>query len=406
MRKYKILNFIFLAFIVFLLCITTEVKAYNNIDDDCLDKGTCILLCNYNNKNGSRNKTFTRNISLYYYLDSKEWKLYWEGSYVPNSTKYPNKFVIEEKGPSTLGHIFSNNGKNVYYSSEPKAKEFSCFEHAYLDYSNLLSFNELCFDNDGKTCKNDYNNIGTAFKANDYLSDEKDYDFEDDLNSYVSRWSFGDISCNDIYQGNADVDDSSFITNKLSNDLKTNYLHGHDVPDFIINSKPFKNAKENAKDALEAKITECTNQTNQEFENGDITEDEYNDRNDVLDNIDVDQAAENFGNAVNSIRENNASTGNWNQKIQCEDIFTDDPGSVGWMLNTIFNYIKIIGPILVVLLSSIDFIKAVVGTDEKAMKEAQSKLVVRLVAAVALFLIPTLVQLLLSFINQAYCSFM
>ena len=95
----------------------------------------------------------------------------------------------------------------------------------------------------------------------------------------------------------------------------------------------------------------------------------------------------------------------FNQDISCPDIIDiNDVGSVGWLLNTILNYIKIIGPILVVLLSSIDFIKAVVGFDEKAMKEAQSKLVIRLVAALCLFLVPTLVQLLLSFINATTCT--
>ena len=97
---------------------------------------------------------------------------------------------------------------------------------------------------------------------------------------------------------------------------------------------------------------------------------------------------------------NEASTDYWNQEIECEDIFEfDKEGSVGWMLQTIFDYIKVIGPVIVVLLSAIDFIKAVVGTDEKAMKEAQSKLIIRLVAALSLFLIPTLIQLLLNFIN-------
>ena len=38
------------------------------------------------------------------------------------------------------------------------------------------------------------------------------------------------------------------------------------------------------------------------------------------------------------------------------------------------------------------------------MKEAQNKLIIRLVAAVALFLVPTLVQLLLSFINASTCT--
>ena len=109
------------------------------------------------------------------------------------------------------------------------------------------------------------------------------------------------------------------------------------------------------------------------------------------------------------------STGDWqflgddpefgSTEIGCDSLFdTTTPGAFGWVLKTILNYVKVIGPILVVLLSAIDFIKAVIGTDEKAMKEAQNKLIIRLVAAVALFLVPTLVQLLLSFINQTYCA--
>lgn len=90
--------------------------------------------------------------------------------------------------------------------------------------------------------------------------------------------------------------------------------------------------------------------------------------------------------------------------LECPDIINMEEGKLGWLLNMILNYIRIIGPVLVVLLSAIDFIKAVIGTDEKAMKEAQSKLIIRLVAAIALFLVPTLVQLLLSFINATTCT--
>ena len=98
--------------------------------------------------------------------------------------------------------------------------------------------------------------------------------------------------------------------------------------------------------------------------------------------------------------EEDVTPDDFNKDVNFSDIFDlDTPGSFGYILNTVLNYIKIIGPILVVLLSAVDFIKAVVGTDEKAMKEAQSKLVIRLVAALGLFLVPTLVQLLLSFIN-------
>lgn len=93
-----------------------------------------------------------------------------------------------------------------------------------------------------------------------------------------------------------------------------------------------------------------------------------------------------------------------NSEIGCDVFGIEREGSVGWILQKIFDYIKVIGPILVVLLSAIDFIKAILSSDEKVMKQAQSRLVIRLIAAIALFLLPTLIQLAMSLINQATCT--
>ena len=70
--------------------------------------------------------------------------------------------------------------------------------------------------------------------------------------------------------------------------------------------------------------------------------------------------------------------------------------SVAWLLQQILNYIKILGPILVVILSSMDFAKAIIASDDESMKKAEKKLMIRLVLAVALFLVPTLVSVMLS----------
>lgn len=80
-------------------------------------------------------------------------------------------------------------------------------------------------------------------------------------------------------------------------------------------------------------------------------------------------------------------------------IDTKTEGSFGWLLQKLLNYIKIAGPILVVLLSSLDFIKAIASNEEDAFKKAQSRLIIRLVAALALFLVPTFIELLLGLIN-------
>ena len=74
---------------------------------------------------------------------------------------------------------------------------------------------------------------------------------------------------------------------------------------------------------------------------------------------------------------------------------TEDPDSVAWLVQHIFNFIKVIGPILVVLLSSIDFTKVIVKSDDEAMAKAQKKLILRLILAAALFVIPTIVEVIL-----------
>lgn len=107
------------------------------------------------------------------------------------------------------------------------------------------------------------------------------------------------------------------------------------------------------------------------------------------------------GNVVNKTYTNNATLKGLNQEYgDCNQLIdTKTEGSFGWLLQKLLNYIKIAGPILVVLLSSLDFIKAIASNEEDAFKKAQSRLIIRLVAALALFLVPTFVELLLGLIN-------
>ena len=64
-------------------------------------------------------------------------------------------------------------------------------------------------------------------------------------------------------------------------------------------------------------------------------------------------------------------------------------------LQKLFNFLKIIIPLLIIGLSSFDFIKAITGKDEKDVKKAFNKLVKRLVLAVVFFFLPVLINLFL-----------
>lgn len=69
--------------------------------------------------------------------------------------------------------------------------------------------------------------------------------------------------------------------------------------------------------------------------------------------------------------------------------------STAYLLQKLLNYIRIIAPTLVVILSSVDYAKAVIASDEEDMKKVNKKLVTRLVLCVVLFIIPSLIDLLL-----------
>ena len=90
----------------------------------------------------------------------------------------------------------------------------------------------------------------------------------------------------------------------------------------------------------------------------------------------------------------------YNQEQTCtggDSILGDpnDENSVAWLLNKILTYATIIGMVLVVVLSSIDFTKVIVKGDDEAMQKAVKKLLLRLMFAALLFFVPTITNALL-----------
>ena len=76
-----------------------------------------------------------------------------------------------------------------------------------------------------------------------------------------------------------------------------------------------------------------------------------------------------------------------------------DDKSVAWLLVKVLNYLRILGPLLVVILSGIEFAKTIVTSDDDHMKKTENRLVTRLILVAVLFLIPTLTKVLLQVFN-------
>ena len=67
--------------------------------------------------------------------------------------------------------------------------------------------------------------------------------------------------------------------------------------------------------------------------------------------------------------------------------------------NGVFPIVQIGIPILLIVFGTIDLGKAVISSDDKEVKQAQSRLIKRCIYAVAIFFITTLVSILMSLVD-------
>lgn len=103
---------------------------------------------------------------------------------------------------------------------------------------------------------------------------------------------------------------------------------------------------------------------------------------------------------INEIVEKSNSTALIAAKVveNCDETYlgcVDQEEDLAWLLQKILNYMKILGPTIAIVFGTLDFTKAIVASDEEKMKKAQSSFVKRLIAALLLFFVPIIVELLL-----------
>lgn len=107
---------------------------------------------------------------------------------------------------------------------------------------------------------------------------------------------------------------------------------------------------------------------------------------------------------INSVRaletvgaSNDAETTiNENNNTGCAVLSVPIKNKVNWFLNLI----KYGGAVLVIILGSVDFLKATVSDEDGASKKAFQRLTKRLIAAALLFLLPLLIQFLFTTVNN------
>lgn len=111
----------------------------------------------------------------------------------------------------------------------------------------------------------------------------------------------------------------------------------------------------------------------------------------------IDTSGPNYNTTIPSISGNDE---------KCPAIFGDanDENSIlGYMNKYIFTPIRYITPVIFLLLTSLDFAKAVFSGEQDSMKKAQGNFGKRAVAAILVFLAPTVVTILLNLVDFMGC---
>lgn len=115
---------------------------------------------------------------------------------------------------------------------------------------------------------------------------------------------------------------------------------------------------------------------------------------------------------INDIGDVSDLNDDYNQEQTCtgENSILGDPNdenSVAWLLDKILTYSTLVGMVLVVVLSSIDFLKVIVNSSDDDMAKAGKKLALRLVFAILLFFVPTITNAILDlfgFTSDSTCG--
>ena len=79
-----------------------------------------------------------------------------------------------------------------------------------------------------------------------------------------------------------------------------------------------------------------------------------------------------------------------------------DPPSLAYIIDTVLDYARILVPILIILLGSLDLAKAVTAGKEDEMRKAQAKFAKRILAGVILFFVPVIVNLVMKLADIAW----
>lgn len=381
----KVLLFIFTFFML-------TLNSYAVIDNECINSGQCLVLCNYQTTLSFGGNKAYRDLTIYYNYQDKDITIRWQDT--DNDGKIQ---VFSKKG--AIDYVFSNSGTHIYWGIQeaPTLSNFSCPMNGYLDTSDLNSDNELCFDNDGTTCKQNYSNIGTAFAHHgNFVEEKRDYDVFDQISKY-NEWIFGDIK-EEISKGTFNV--ATELEEKINRDFGANFLYNNDIPEFIANSKEYQNVMANVLAEFNKAKEEELKKSEEEVAAGTKTEEEHEQTKENW-NVDPKVIESQAQMAFSKLNMKVTWLSDFDVSSYCDSYLgnPDIPGEPAYYLQFAFNIIKYAAIILLIVLTIVEFLKVVASSNQDAIKKMLPITIKRIILVFIIFMLPLLIKFLLTILG-------
>ncbi len=340
-------------------------------------------VCSYKYDNGLMDESKeTARINIYYDLEKNEWAVAWAQD---NGT-----WNVLKTG--SFSKVFSKSGTNVFIDptiTGDLSKGFKCPEKAWIVTSGASV--RPCFSRDGSNyC--------------DYLpnaTSTRQFNFSVDLDTFIMEWiSKQEYSCGLLRAPNLIIN----ITEDLIDSIKKQKVYNRELPGVmidIVKQKKYLTLMEN-------KMKEIKNQCDQEVLN------DSNLSNDEKSNMLIaNQEGLNLAQDALSRyeKETQQHPAEEEKKVETEETskienFCKEPKIlkafrfIGYLLLIV----KIVIPILLIVLGSTDFVKAVISSDADAVKKSTQTLITRVIAGVVIFFLPTIVNFVFNLIPSQSVS--
>lgn len=378
-----------------------------------------INVCNYDTKRGDG----TRRVEIWYDVSGRQWKIKYQ---VANGKSYVTKY-------GSFAFVFDtakgNKGPYVWTDGDTKDTlfAFDCPTYAFLDFNGS---DELCFSENinssfcsGHVGKGDMKHYGQADKAIEReLTRLKDILGKELYNRFITRFDaeFVDVAGGYSCTSNDDVkkEVENFVADYLTDvtsimeEVEKNFFEVSDMSVLDDNlKKRILDYSSDISDELKRDLVTYLKKKKGGYD-GPISIDpdmitkpivENNCLNTAI-NYMIDEVQKTDFMDVDTIR-------NILQKINisivikhqdCDSLLGDPAveGTPAWYLTKVFNIIKYVAIIILIVLSSMDFFSAITAQDNDALKKAASKALKRFILCVIIWLLPQLIEVILSYIDK------